>query len=132
MPYSLSEEQIDFILSDIKARGIEIEKLQINLLDHVCCLLEQRMKEGDDFKSVYEDIIVEFHENGLKGVQTETKGLMRSRNFYKYKVILYIVLIGSISYNIFEGVKASAQYFKLKKERLETFTIDGITLEQGY
>jgi hypothetical protein len=132
MPYSLSEEQIDFILSDIKARGIEIEKLQINLLDHVCCLLEERMNNESDFKIAYSEIIEEFHENGLKGVQKETSGLLRSRNFYRYKLILYTILIGSLSYNVFEGVKAAASYLKFEKEHLETHNIDGITLEQGY
>lgn len=132
MPYSLSEQQIDFILSDIKKRGIEIEKLQINLLDHICCLLEEKMNEGDDFESCYKTIIEDFHESGMKGLQKETKDLMRSKSYYRLKITLYILLYSSLSYNLFEGTRAIRAYLKYKEYKEECWTIEGVTLEIGY
>jgi hypothetical protein len=132
MPYSLSEEQIDFILSDIKARGIEIEKLQINLLDHVCCLLEQRMKEGDDLKSVYEEIITEFHESNLKEIEKEAKGLIRSKHHYKMKGFLYFVFIVSLGYNLYAIADIVIIYFEMKKWQEEYFVQPEFTLKNGY
>ena len=46
---SVSEKQLDFILNDIVAHGIETEDLQENLLDHICCIVENEMNTGDDF-----------------------------------------------------------------------------------
>jgi hypothetical protein len=132
MPYSLSEEQIDFILSDIKARGIEIEKLQINLLDHVCCLLEQRMKNGDDFKRVYEEIIKEFHDSNLKEIEKETKGLVKNKHFYKIKSFIYVIFVISIGYNIYAGTKYTVRYFDQKKFINEYFLLQEATLTEGY
>ena len=43
--YCLSEKQIDFILNDIRARGVEMESLQLNLHDHICCIIEQNLEE---------------------------------------------------------------------------------------
>jgi hypothetical protein len=39
--YCINDKQIDYILSDIRARGVEMEDLQYNLLDHICCLISQ-------------------------------------------------------------------------------------------
>jgi hypothetical protein len=48
--YTLSEQQIDFILNDIKSRGVVMEDLQLNLLDHVCCIVENELDLDDDLK----------------------------------------------------------------------------------
>lgn len=137
MPYSLSEEQIDFILNDIKVRGIEIEKLQINLLDHICCLLEEKMNEGDDFEACYKRTIEEFHENNLSELEKETKGLLRSKHYYTIKNTLYIVLVASISYNIYAGTKLILGYFEIQTYAFETHSKEGklkesISLNQHY
>ena len=44
--YNLSEQQIEYILNDIRRNGVEMEDLQLNLLDHICCIIEQNLKEG--------------------------------------------------------------------------------------
>jgi hypothetical protein len=132
MPYSLSEEQIDFILADIKKRGIEIEKLQINLLDHICCLLEEKMNEGDDFETGYKAIIEDFHENGMKGLQKETKAVLRSKHYYKIRGAIYIIFIASLSYNALGIIKMVKGYFEQKRLENECYIIKDATLEEGY
>jgi hypothetical protein len=47
--YSITDENIDFILHDLMARGIETESLRLNLLDHICILIEQNLEENGDF-----------------------------------------------------------------------------------
>ena len=44
--YRLNDQQIDYILSDIGARGVEMESLQLNLLDHICCIVERDLEEN--------------------------------------------------------------------------------------
>ena len=47
--YCITEQQITFILNDIKEKGVEMEDLQLNLLDHVCCIIENELEANGDF-----------------------------------------------------------------------------------
>jgi hypothetical protein len=51
---SLTEEQITFIENDIKVRGITSPDLSIDLLDHICCLIENELDEYRNFETVYQ------------------------------------------------------------------------------
>ena len=42
--YCITEQQIEYILNDIRRNGIETEDLQLNLLDHICCMAEHNLK----------------------------------------------------------------------------------------
>lgn len=132
MPYSLSEEQIDYILNDIKQRGVEMEKLQINLLDHVCILLEERLKEGDDFKKVYEEAIKEFFDKNLNEIEKETKSLLKNKHYYKMKKVWYFILFVSLGYNVIMGSKAVYKYFKYKNEMREWLELKETTFKEGH
>jgi len=77
--------EIDYIHADIKKRGVEIEDLQLNLLDHICCLLEEEMEPEDDFEKAYEDIIRRFYQKELKEIEYETNQLLTFKNFYGMK-----------------------------------------------
>ena len=63
--YQLSDKQIDHILNDIGARGVEMESLQQNLLDHICCIIEQDLEEKGDFESFYQKTIKTFYKDAL-------------------------------------------------------------------
>ena len=79
--YQLSEKQIDFILDDIKKRGIQIESLQQNLLDHVCCILENEMNAEDDFEKLYSNTIQKFYKKELFEIEQETNDLLTFKTF---------------------------------------------------
>ncbi|MFM2047981.1 MAG: hypothetical protein RI955_527, partial [Bacteroidota bacterium] len=80
--YQLTDKQIDFILDDIKKRGIQIESLQQNLLDHICCTIENEMNNGDDFETFYSTTIQKFYTNELFEIEQETNYLLTFKNFY--------------------------------------------------
>lgn len=63
--YQLSDKQIDHILNDIGARGVEMESLQQNLLDHICCIIENNLEENGDFESFYKKTIQTFYKDAL-------------------------------------------------------------------
>lgn len=88
--YCLSDKQIDYILNDISSRGIEMECLQQNLLDHVCCIIEQNLKEGDDFESFYSQTIQTFYKNNLWEIEEETKQLLTFKNYYAMKKTMLV------------------------------------------
>ena len=64
--YSISDQQIDFILHDLGANGIETESLQQDLLDHICIIIEQNLEEGGDFNQFYAATVKTFYKKELK------------------------------------------------------------------
>ena len=86
--YCLSDKQIDYILNDIGARGVEMESLQQNLLDHVCCIIEQNLEENGDFESFYQKTIKTFYKDELWEIEEETLLLLTYKNYYTMKKIM--------------------------------------------
>ena len=93
--YCLNEKQIDFILNDIRARGVEMESLQLNLHDHICCIIEQNLEENGDFESFYQKTIKTFYKNELWEIEEETLLLLTHKNYYAMKKIM--ILSGTFS-----------------------------------
>ena len=101
---SLTEEQIAFIEKDIRVRGITSPDLSIDLLDHICCLIENELDEYRNFELVYQQTLLLFGEKGLKEIQDETNRLLTFKHYYfmnsTMKISGYVsslmILIGSI------------------------------------
>lgn len=69
---SLSEEHINFIIKDLHRRGIVVDEIQDELIDHVCSSVETRLQQGMRFAEAYEEVIREFgQEQGLQETQTQ-------------------------------------------------------------
>jgi len=102
--YALSEEQIDFILNDIKHRGVEMEDLQLNLLDHICCVIECELEPDGNFENFYQKTIPKFFKKELKEIEEETILLLTFKNYYAMKksmtvsgtVSVAILIMGSL------------------------------------
>lgn len=88
--YCISEKQIDFILNDISARGIEMVSLQQDLLDHICCIIEQNLEEDGDFENFYFSCIERFYSKNLKEIEEETIDLLIHKNYYVMKKIMLL------------------------------------------
>ena len=86
--YRINDQQIDYILSDIGARGVEMESLQQNLLDHVCCIIENNLEENGDFESFYKKTIQTFYKDELWEIEEETLLLLTYKNYYTMKKIM--------------------------------------------
>jgi hypothetical protein len=78
--YTLNEQQLDFILSDINARGVRLESLQYDLLDHICVIVEQRLEKEEDFEQCYKTTIRAFYRQELREIEDETLFLLACRN----------------------------------------------------
>lgn len=81
----VSDEQVDFILHEIEARGVTIEDLQWNLLDHMCCIIENEMSETDDFDQFFQGLLPRFFNDNLREIQEETELLLTFKHFYAMK-----------------------------------------------
>ncbi len=93
--YCLNDKQIDFILNDIRARGVEMEDLQYNLLDHVCCVIEHNLEEKGDFENFYQSAIKQFYKKELWEIEEETISLIIFKHFYIMKKIMLFSGIAS-------------------------------------
>mgnify|MGYP006313805075 CR=1 FL=1 len=72
--YCLSPQQIDYILNDIRARGVKLESLQLNLLDHVCCIVEQNLEADGNFEEFYNATIKTFYKDELREIEQRLDG----------------------------------------------------------
>src|SRR5437868_10804632 len=106
--YTLSNQQIDHILNDIKLRGVEMEDLQLNLLDHLCCIIESELDRGEDFESFYQKTIPKFFKKELKEIEDETHLLLTFKNYYAMKKTM--IVSGTISVTAF----ILGSFFKLQ------------------
>lgn len=88
--YCITEQQIEYILNDIRRNGIEMEDLQLNLLDHICCMAEHNLKEGDDFEHFYKTTIKQFYKKELKEIEVETIQLLTFKNYFMLKKIMMV------------------------------------------
>lgn len=81
----VSDEQVDFILREIEARGVTIEDLQWSLLDHMCCIIENEMSETEDFDQFFQRLLPRFFNDNLREIQEETELLLTFKHFYAMK-----------------------------------------------
>lgn len=86
--YQITDKQVDYILDDIRRNGIQMEDLQLNLLDHICCLVEHNLKEEDDFENFYHKTIRQFYSKELKEIEAETIRLLTFKNYFMMKKIM--------------------------------------------
>jgi len=95
--YSISDQQIDFILRDLEEGGIGTESLRYDLLDHICVIIEENLQEGEDFEQFYRSAVKTFYRQELREIEEETVLLMTlkhrlvlSRNAFFLLLFLFI------------------------------------------
>jgi len=76
--FKLNDKHIDYIYHDLNKRGIVLQDLKENIVDHVCCIIEQEMPPEADFKDYYNNIINRFFNTQLKELQQETDTLLHN------------------------------------------------------
>jgi hypothetical protein len=83
--YQLTEDQVSFISNDIRERGIRLDDLHNNLLDHICCVIENDFDGQSDFQIYYETLIQRFYAVELNELEEETLLLLTFKNQEKMK-----------------------------------------------
>lgn len=92
---NLTDEQVDFISNDITKKGIETEDVRDNILDHVCCIIENEMPIEEDFYVFYELTIARFYTRNLREIEEETKNLITFKYYYAMRRTLKITAIAT-------------------------------------
>jgi len=99
--YCITDEQVAYILNDIRRDGVEMEDLQLNLLDHICCIIEQEFKENDDFELFYRQTLKRLCNKDLYEIEVETINLLTFKNYYIMKKSMMISGTASVALLIF-------------------------------
>ncbi|MEZ4943907.1 MAG: ABC transporter permease [Cyclobacteriaceae bacterium] len=102
----LKNSQIDFIEQDLRDKGILFDDLREDLVDHICCEVEQKMEEGMTFMDAYLNAVAPFKKDGLSELNEETTSFLNAitmirsyfnltiRNILKHKVFSGINILG--------------------------------------
>jgi hypothetical protein len=111
----LTPDQIKFIRCEIFKRGVRLESLQEDLLDHICCLVEEELALTPNFKQAYLKAVSGFGNLRLLHVQTD-EAIQSVKNFpglYKFlDYCLTFALLNLCLWFIFYPVYLSFQYNK--------------------
>jgi hypothetical protein len=83
--YQLNEQQISWIENDLKKKGLQLEELRLNILDHICCILENELKDDGNLENEYEKILARFYKKELKEIEDETQLLLTYKHYYAMK-----------------------------------------------
>ncbi len=83
------DDNLDRIRSDLVRRGLTYDPLMDDLLDHVCCMLEEAMNTGSDFESSYDRVLETIGEKSLPEIQHQTL-LNLDKKFQQMKNFTYI------------------------------------------
>lgn len=107
---NVTDEEIDFILDDITKRGVVTEDVKYNILDHVCCIIENEMPLEENFKKFYENTIAKFYHEELSEIEQETRKLITFKYYHAMKRTLKISAVISILF-IMIGVTFKAMHW---------------------
>jgi len=70
--YELSPEQVKLIDQTINRHNITFSHLREDLVDHVCCIVEEEMVEGKNFNDIFFRVLESIGINSFRKVQEQT------------------------------------------------------------
>ncbi|GAB5556342.1 MAG: hypothetical protein SchgKO_05550 [Schleiferiaceae bacterium] len=92
----LSQREVDVVYDLIVEQGVTFKSLQVDLLDHLCCMVESNMEGGRNFQESLSQTVHEFGLNNLGGTQEATIYLLTSKTRKMKKAISLIAILAAI------------------------------------
>jgi len=83
------DDNYERIKVDLVSRGLTCDRLIDDLLDHVCCMVEEDMNAGNDFESSYDRVLGSIGEKQLIAIQHQTL-LLLDKKFQRMKNFTYL------------------------------------------
>jgi hypothetical protein len=97
----LSKDCIDIIRYRIDQSDVTMDTLRDDLLDHLCCVVEQKIDEGQSFEFALQEAFHELAPHGLDEIQRKTFYLLKSPKIIFMKKVMYLIgLITTISMSL--------------------------------
>ena len=90
------DDKLELIRRDLASEGLTYEHLQDDVVDHICCMVEEGMMSGKDFDASYREVMHKINGHTLKSLQHETL-IAIDKKFQKMKNYAYVLgLIGTV------------------------------------
>jgi hypothetical protein len=86
----LSNKEIEILNREIDKQGLTYTQLQKELLDHLCCDIEAKMEEGQEFLKAFEEVQQRLENNRIQEIQEETL-LLINQKYRMMKKFMYIL-----------------------------------------
>ena len=93
------DENYERIKGDLVSRGLTYDRLMDDVLDHVCCMVEEFMNLGEDFETSYERVLDSIGETRLSEIQHQTL-LNLDKKFQRMKNFTYVFGLSSAALTI--------------------------------
>ncbi len=85
---TIIDNNVERIESDLKKRGLTYDRLIDDVLDHVCCLVEEQMESGIDFESSYSGVLDSIGDKRLPEIEYQTL-LLLNKKFQRMKKVKF-------------------------------------------
>jgi len=92
----LKQNQVDSIFDLLLSHGVSYESLQLDLLDHICCMVEQKMDNGLEFDESLSLSTQEFGLSHLSEIQEATFHLLTLKLNKMKKAVGIIAILTAI------------------------------------
>ncbi|MGB3466976.1 MAG: hypothetical protein WBA74_16975 [Cyclobacteriaceae bacterium] len=94
----LSEEQEEYIRKYVDGHDLKLKSLRDDIIDHICCVLENELEKNESFDEVFQDAVAELAPHGIFDLQNKTFYLLNSKRIKLMKKLTYLTgFIGSVS-----------------------------------
>lgn len=87
----MKEEYINQIVNEVNASAIKNQSLKDDLIDHICCLVEEHLKSGDNFDVALNKAYEQTCPNGIDEIEKEAIFLINYSKILLLKRITYII-----------------------------------------
>lgn len=88
----LNEQQILSIENILEEKGLDYGPLKEELLDHICCQVEQSMADGHLFHQALQQSLDAFQEDEMKELQTQTLTLLNQNQLFMKRLSVAALL----------------------------------------
>ena len=86
---NIINNNMDRIKADLVNRGLTYDRLLDDILDHVCCMIEEQMIAGENFELSYKHVLDTIGDKRLPEIQHQTL-LLLNKNFQRMKNLTYL------------------------------------------
>ena len=90
MKIVLTETQIERIASTVNASAIASAEMKDDLIDHLCCIVEDEMSKGKEFDVAHIEAFKRLNLNGLNETQNGTLFLFKSKGWKRIDRMIYV------------------------------------------
>ncbi len=102
----LDDHQYSEVLERIRTAEIKNDSLSIDLVDHLCCMIEERMELGLSYEQANEDVYGEMGLERIRDIEQETEFLTSNRIIMKRRTLItglfaLAIIIMAIVFQVF-------------------------------